>query len=279
MIKTLITIALLLLPLTATALAYDPVKPPAEMTQEELKSLDENQQKWLDSISKQEPSDYNTAEHSDQEVIFEKQRLKMVAEYIETWGIRQESLLEAMRTVPRHRLIPVAQQPFAYENRPLPIGHGQTISQPYIVALMTELARVDKNSVVLEIGTGSGYQAAILSVMASEVYSIEYIEPLGLEAKKRLKELGYTNIHVKIGDGYKGWPEYQPFDAIIVTAAIDHIPQPLIDQLKPGGRLVIPVGNSHSSQNLLLLEKDLQGAISKREITPVRFVPFLGPRH
>jgi len=230
-----------------------------------------------EAITVQDPSTDTAVVRSDQEILFEKQRHRMVAEYIEKWGIRQESLLESMRTVPRHRLVPLAQQPFAYENRPLPIGHGQTISQPYIVALMTELARVDKNSVVLEIGTGSGYQAAILSLMASAVYSIEYIEPLGLEAKERLQELGYTNIHVRIGDGYKGWPAYQPFDAIIVTAAIDHIPQPLIDQLKPGGRLVIPMGNSRA-QNLLLLEKDSQGIISRRTITPVRFVPFLGPR-
>jgi protein-L-isoaspartate(D-aspartate) O-methyltransferase len=192
-------------------------------------------------------------------------------------GVQDDATLAAMRSVPRHLFVPLPFRLAAYENRPLPIGEGQTISQPYIVALMTELARADKNSSVLEIGTGSGYQAAILSVLADKVYTIEYLEPLGLEAKKRLQELGYGNVEVKIGDGYKGWPEHAPFDAILVTASIDHVPQPLIDQLKPGGRLVIPMDN-HESKNLLLITKDETGTVLKKDIIPVMFVPFLGPR-
>jgi len=202
----------------------------------------------------------------------------MVSHYIEAANIDQESVLTAMRTVPRHLFVPAYQRPFAYENRALSIGHKQTISQPYVVALMTLLADVDESETVLEIGTGSGYQAAVLAEIAKEVYTIEYLEPLGLDAKKRLEDLGYNNVSVKIGDGYKGWPEHQPFDAIVVTAAIDHIPQPLIDQLNVGGHLVIPVGEMSATQELLLLEKNQEGQISEHKIIPVRFVPFLGPK-
>ena len=201
---------------------------------------------------------------------------EMVQKYIAGAGIKQNEVLQAMRTVPRHLFVSSVHRRNAYENRPLPIGHGQTISQPFIVAFMTELAKLDNNSVVLEIGTGSGYQAAVLSVIAKQVYTIEYIEPLGLQAKKRLAELGYDNVEVKIGDGYKGLPEHQPFDAILVTAAPDHIPKPLMDQLKPGGRLIIPIGKTANNQELLLIEKDIEGNLWKTQIIPVRFVPFLG---
>ena len=204
----------------------------------------------------------NCAEKLGSDESHEEQRQKMVAEQIAARGIK----------------VPVEQQLLAYEDHPLPIGHGQTISQPYIVALMTELAKVEGTDVVLEIGTGSGYQAAVLSLLAKQVYTIEYIESLGLEAKDRLKSLKYENVEVKIGDGYQGWPAHQPFDAIIVTAAIDHIPQPLLDQLKREGRLVIPLEADAELQNLLVVEKDSQGKISQRQETPVRFVPFLGPR-
>ena len=206
----------------------------------------------------------------------ETRRHKMVHDHIVRTGIVQKEVLHAMRTVPRHLFVDSAQQHNAYKNRPLKIGHGQTISQPFIVAFMTELLKLDKDSVVLEVGTGSGYQAAILSVIADKVYTIEYIEALGLQAKKRLADLGYDNVKVKIGDGYKGWSEHQPFDAIIVTAAPDHIPKPLIDQLKLGGRLVIPVGETASNQELFLVEKDLKGKLRRSQIAPVRFVPFLG---
>jgi len=207
---------------------------------------------------------------------FNQEREEMVVQQIAGRDVTDKRVLEAMNKVPRHLFVFLGEERYAYEDRPLPIGHGQTISQPYIVALMTELARIDKEDVVLEIGTGSGYQAAVLSVLASHVYSIEYIEALGREARGRLKSLGYNNVEVKIGDGYEGWPEHQPFDAILVTAAIDHIPQRLIDQLKPGGRLVIPLGGEFENQVLRVVEKDSRGVISHQDIIPVRFVPFLG---
>ncbi|HVN82802.1 MAG TPA: protein-L-isoaspartate(D-aspartate) O-methyltransferase [Terriglobia bacterium] len=207
---------------------------------------------------------------------FNQQREEMVVQQIAGRDVTDKRVLEAMTKVPRHLFVFPGEERYAYEDRPLPIGHGQTISQPYIVALMTEVARINKEDVVLEIGTGSGYQAAVLSVLASQVYSIEYIEALGREARERLKSLGYNNVEVKIGDGYEGWPEHQPFDAILVTAAIDHIPQRLIDQLKPGGRLVIPLGGELENQVLRVVEKDSRGVISHQDIIPVRFVPFLG---
>jgi protein-L-isoaspartate(D-aspartate) O-methyltransferase len=209
---------------------------------------------------------------------YEKRREIMVTEQIASRGIRDGRVLQAMQRVPRHQFVPMEQRNFAYEDHALPIGHGQTISQPYIVALMTELARVKPEDTVLEVGTGSGYQAALLSLLANRVYSIEYIEALGLEAKKRLEKLNYDNVEIRIGDGYHGWPERQPFDAILVTASIDHVPKALVNQLKPGGRLVIPLGGESEVQTLLVAEKDIQGIISQREVAPVRFVPFLGRR-
>ena len=182
----------------------------------------------------------------------------------------------AMNSVERHRLVPAVQRRFAYENRPLPIGHGQTISQPYIVALMTELIHPDADDVVLEVGTGSGYQAAILAELVGRVYSIEIIEALATRARGDLDALGYDNITTKLGDGYYGWEEHAPFDAIVVTAAASHVPPPLIQQLKPGGRMVIPVGSRFMTQTLLLLEKTDEGEVITRQFGAVRFVPLTG---
>ena len=183
---------------------------------------------------------------------------------------------EAMLAVPRHKFVPPDSRSYAYENRALSISHHQTISQPYIVALMTDLAAVTSESVVLEVGTGSGYQAAVLSELVSHVYSIEIIEPLGLEAKSLLQDLGYDNVTVKIGDGYHGWPEHAPFDAILVTAAPEQVPEQLIKQLKPGGRLVIPVGEHRLTQSLKVMTKRADGEIEQRDILPVAFVPLTG---
>ncbi len=183
-------------------------------------------------------------------------------------------VLDAMARVPRHLFVPPAQQPLAYENRALPIGYQQTISQPSVVALMTDLLKPGPQDRVLEIGTGSGYQAAILSGLVRSVYTIEIVEPLAFEARQRLERLGYRNVEVRAGDGYKGWGERAPFDAIMVTAGADEVPPPLLEQLKPGGRMVIPVGPADSLQYLTLIEKKADGSIRSRRIAPVRFVPF-----
>jgi protein-L-isoaspartate(D-aspartate) O-methyltransferase len=186
------------------------------------------------------------------------------------------AVIAAMEKVERHRFVPIGLTSLAYLNRPLPIGYGQTISQPYIVALMTDLMKVKAGDKVLEIGTGSGYQAAILSEIAGSVYSIEIIEPLGKEAGERLQSLGYRNVRTKVGDGYYGWPEAAPFDAIMVTAAASHVPPPLIRQLKPGGRMVIPLGTQFMTQSLMLVEKQPDGSVTSRQILPVAFVPLTG---
>jgi len=183
-------------------------------------------------------------------------------------------VMAAIRKVPRHEFVPAAYQQHAYLNRPLPIGNNQTISQPYIVALMTDLAGVDENSVVLEVGTGSGYQAAVLAELVDQVYTIEIIEALGRTAEEVLNRLGYGNVTVRIGDGYNGWEEMAPFDAILVTAAPEQVPQPLLDQLKPGGRMVVPVGPQGRAQSLRVIEKDDAGVISERDVLPVGFVPL-----
>ena len=185
-------------------------------------------------------------------------------------------VLATLGKVERHQFVPPAQQRYAYENRPLPIGHGQTISQPYIVALMTDLARVAAGDAVLEIGTGSGYQAAVLAELAKSVHSIEIIEPLGASARERLAQLGYRNVAVKVADGYYGWAEQGPFDAILVTAAASHVPPPLVRQLKPGGRMVIPVGTAFLTQHLMLVEKRRDGSVVSRQVLPVSFVPLTG---
>ena len=185
-------------------------------------------------------------------------------------------VMDAMAQVPRHLFVPFLQRYFAYKNRPLPIGYGQTISQPYIVALMTDLLELEKEDKVLEVGTGSGYQAAVLAELSDNVYTIEIIEPLAQKAARVLSEQKYTNIQTRIGDGYYGWPEAGPFDAIIVTAAASHVPPPLINQLKPGGIMVIPVGSRFMVQQLVLIKKDKEGEISLRQILPVKFVPLTG---
>jgi protein-L-isoaspartate(D-aspartate) O-methyltransferase len=185
-------------------------------------------------------------------------------------------VLQAMATVPRHVLVPEALRSAAYENRPLPIGHGQTISQPYIVALMTDLLTLQPGERVLEIGTGSGYQAAVLAELGMQVYSIEIIEPLGELARTNLARLGYDDVEVRIGDGYYGWEEQAPFDAIIVTAAASHIPPPLIRQLRPGGHMIIPVGSRFLVQQLVLVDKDEDEEVTTRQVLPVRFVPLTG---
>jgi protein-L-isoaspartate(D-aspartate) O-methyltransferase len=185
-------------------------------------------------------------------------------------------VLDAVRTVPRHEFVQPHLRRLAYTNRPLPIGYGQTISQPYIVAVMTDLLDVGKDDVVLEIGTGSGYQASILAELVQQVYSIEIIPELGEKARKRLLRLGYENIETRVGDGYFGWKEHAPFDAIMITAAASHIPPPLLDQLKPGGRMVIPVGSPFLTQQLMLVHKDADGLVKTRQVLPVAFVPLRG---
>ena len=185
-------------------------------------------------------------------------------------------VLAAVGKVPRHEFVRERDRKHAYENRPLPIGYGQTISQPFVVALMTDLIRPKRHHRVLEVGTGSGYQAAVLSELVAKVYTIEIIEPLGQQAKGRLARLKYHNVTVKIGDGYYGWKQYAPYDAIVVTAAASHVPPALIRQLKPGGRMVIPVGSRFLVQQLLLITKDKHGRVSSRQIIPVMFVPLTG---
>ncbi len=185
-------------------------------------------------------------------------------------------VLEAMGQVPRHELVPERQRRYAYENRPLPIGHGQTISQPYIVAIMTDLIEPEPTHVVLEVGTGSGYQAAVLGRLVDRVCTIEIIPPLADRARADLARLGYGNIRTRTGDGYYGWPECGPFDGIVVTAGASQVPPPLIEQLKPGGKLVIPVGSRFLTQQLLLVEKGEDGELRTRQILPVRFVPLTG---
>jgi protein-L-isoaspartate(D-aspartate) O-methyltransferase len=187
-------------------------------------------------------------------------------------------VMDALRTIPRHLFVPANLTGAAYQNRPLPIGHGQTISQPYIVALMTDLLRVDADDVVLEVGTGSAYQAAVLSPLVKQVYTVEIIEPLAKQAAARLQALGYKNVTARHADGYNGWKEAGPFDAIIVTAAATHIPPPLIQQLKPGGRMIIPVGGPFATQSLMLVEKTAKGKVRTRSVLPVTFVPLTRPK-
>lgn len=187
-------------------------------------------------------------------------------------------VMDALDAVPRHRFVPRHSVGSAYANRPLPIGHGQTISQPYIVALMTELLEPKPEHVVLEVGTGSGYQAAVLAKLVTRVYTIEIVAPLAESASKRLRELGFHNVQVKKADGYYGWPEHGPYDGIIVTAAASSIPPPLVQQLKPGGRMVIPVGAPFHTQDLILLQKDAKGRVTTASILPVAFVPLTGQR-
>jgi protein-L-isoaspartate(D-aspartate) O-methyltransferase len=209
-----------------------------------------------------------------QESDWSKLRARMVDQQIKARGIKDERVLQAMAKVPRHEFVPDKERADAYDDGPLPIGHGQTISQPYIVALMTDEAKPRPEHRVLEIGTGSGYQAAVLAELVKEVYTIELVPELADEAKDRLKRLGYKNVHARAGDGYKGWPEAAPFDAVVVTCGADHVPEPLFEQLKPGGVLVIPVGKTQAEQSLLAITKDAKGGRKTRDLGPVRFVPF-----
>lgn len=204
---------------------------------------------------------------------YARRRMNMVDNQIRARGIRDARVLEVMRKVPRHEFVPAEQAANAYDDNPLPIGLGQTISQPYIVAYMTEQLQVTPQSKVLEIGTGSGYQAAVLGELAKEVYSIEIVRELAQRSTDTLARLGYANVHVKAGDGYRGWPEQAPFDRIIVTAAPDHVPQPLVDQLAVGGRLIIPVGDYY--QQMLILTKTPRGVVEEKTIDVV-FVPMTG---
>ena len=204
-------------------------------------------------------------------------RETMVREQIAARGIRDPRVIESMRQVPRHLFVPPAERDRAYVDAPVPIGEGQTISQPYIVALMTELVRPQPGDRVLEVGTGSGYQAAVLSSLVRHVYTIELEETLGRRAEGVLREQKYDNVTVRIGDGYAGWPEHAPFDIIVVTAAPEQVPQPLIDQLKPGGRLIVPVGPRFTVQQLQLIEKDASGSIRTKNVSPVMFVPLRRP--
>jgi len=221
--------------------------------------------------------------HAD-DTEFAAERSDMVAE-IELYallardtigGAIDPGVLSSLATVMRHEFVPDNQKRFAYENRPLPIGHGQTISQPYIVALMTNLIKPTKDDVVLEVGTGSGYQAAILAKLVKQIYSIEIVPPLARQAKERLERLGYDNIATRLGDGYYGWEEHAPFDSIVVTAAASHVPPSLVRQLRPGGKMVIPVGGRFMTQQLLLIEKTEKGEIKTFQIAAVRFVPLTG---
>ena len=204
---------------------------------------------------------------------FATHRQRMVEQQLKPRGIKDERVLAAMAKVPREEFVPADARPSAYEDGPLPIGYDQTISQPYVVAFMTEQLRPKRSDRVLEIGSGSGYQAAILGELVAEIYTIEIVEPLAKSAEATLQRLDYNNVHIKMGDGYKGWPEEAPFDAIIVTCAPEKVPQPLVDQLKDGGRMVIPVGERFAQQ-LYLLEKK-NGQLKESVTLPVRFVPML----
>lgn len=209
----------------------------------------------------------------------QEERKKLVYEEVADYqGIRiyDPDVLEAMYIVPRHAFVPESMEAYAYSNRPLPIGYDQTISQPVIVASMTQLLEPGKGLKILEIGTGSGYQAAVLAEMEAEVYTIEIVPELGNRAKNTLHDLGYTGVHVKIGDGYAGWPEHAPFDRIIVTCAPENVPEPLVEQLKPGGKIVIPIGPENATQFLVVLRKNEKGRLIRDMKYPVRFVPMTG---
>lgn len=215
------------------------------------------------------------AQENDRAELVE-QRVRMVREQIQDRGVADQGVIGAMLSVPRHEFVPRSQRDMAYADRPLPIGEGQTISQPYIVALMTELLELEAGDKVLEVGTGSGYQAAVASHLADSVFTIEIIPDLAEQATNRLRDLGYSDVVVKQADGYDGWPEHAPFDGIVVTAAAGHIPPPLVEQLDPGGRMVIPVGGQFQVQQLVLVEKRPDGSVTTRSLLPVRFVPLVG---
>jgi protein-L-isoaspartate(D-aspartate) O-methyltransferase len=236
------------------------------------KQAEPNQPQEQEDTTKPTPPDHNHPAFKERV----KERHEMVAEQIAARGVKDPNVLRAMRIVPRHAFIPLSQQLYAYGDHPLPIGEGQTISQPYIVAFMTEALKLRSNSRVLEIGTGSGYQAAICAEIAREVYTIEIVEALAKSADKKLKELGYKKVFVRAGDGYFGWKGKSPFDAIIGTAAAERIPPPLLEQLKLGGRMILPYEDDTGFQYLVLITKDNKGNVHKSNVMPVRFVPMTG---
>ena len=224
------------------------------------------------------PSDPAAPGDAATEARMARERERMMRVDIEGRGVRDPAVLAAMRAVPRHEFVPEDLLESAYADHPLPIGSGQTISQPYIVAAMTEFLQPAPHHVVLEVGTGSGYQAAVLARVVRHVYSIEILPELGERARRRLERLGVGNVTVRVGDGYRGWPEQAPFDGILVTCAPDHVPAPLVEQLRPGGRMVIPVGGEYAVQELVVLTKEADGSLSRERVMPVRFVPMLRDR-
>jgi protein-L-isoaspartate(D-aspartate) O-methyltransferase len=230
---------------------------------------------WL-MVASMAPADCTSGDPAQDPLA--RARLAMVTGQIAARGVKDPRVLDAMRAVPRHEFVPATLREDAYGDSPLPIGHGQTISQPYIVALMTELARPSPSDRVLEVGTGSGYQAAVLSQLVARVFSIELVDPLAQSAASTLRRLGYANVTVRSGDGYLGWPDEAPFDIIVVTAAPEEVPAALLAQLKPGGRLIVPVGRVWDVQDLQLIEKDASGRVTTRSIIPVRFVPLVKRR-
>jgi protein-L-isoaspartate(D-aspartate) O-methyltransferase len=230
---------------------------------------------WL-MVTSMTPADWTLAEPPQD--AFQQARLAMVAEQIAARGVKDSRVLDAMRAVPRHEFVPGPAREDAYADTPLPIGYGQTISQPYIVALMTELARPSPGDRALEVGTGSGYQAAVLSRLVARVFTVELVDPLAQSAAAVLRRLGFSNVVVRNGDGYLGWPEEAPFDIILVTAAPEDVPEALVTQLKPGGRMIVPVGRVYEVQDLKLIEKDPAGKVRTRSVIPVRFVPLVKKR-
>jgi protein-L-isoaspartate(D-aspartate) O-methyltransferase len=229
----------------------------------------------IDAVADTGNDDYNVARQRMVRLI--EQDVRDTSSYLDKRQL-DSRIMKVLEEVPRHEFVPADIRDRAYENRPQPIGYGQTISQPYIVAIMTDLIAPKPGHQALEIGTGSGYQAAVLSRLVDKVYTMEIVEPLGKQATERLKRLGYDNIEVSIADGYYGWVAYAPFDIIIVTAAASHIPFSLIKQLKPGGKIIIPVGSRFMTQQLLLIEKDAEEQTTVQQILPVRFVPLTGER-
>ena len=254
------------LPIEPNKPTIEPNQPPAEPNQPPGQVLEDPNDKKVLRPTHKHPA------YTERIV----ERARMVDWQIETRAIKDPNVLSAMRTVPRHAFVRSTEQRSAYNDNPLPIDYEQTISQPYIVAFMTDALKLTRSSKVLEIGTGSGYQAAVCAEIAQEVYTIEIVEELAKSAKERLKELGYRNVFAKAGDGYFGWPEHAPFDAIIGTAAAGRIPEPLIEQLKPGGRMILPYGNPRGFQSLVVITKDKDGNISRKNVMPVRFVPMTG---
>ncbi len=253
-------------PNTATPEPNEPVAEPNEPSKQE-------------PVEPNDPNDRKSMRPPHKHAAFTErvqERARMVDWQIEQRGVKDPNVLTAMRVVPRHAFVRQTEERYAYADYPLPIGYDQTISQPYIVAFMTEALRLNASSKVLEIGTGSGYQAAVCAETCREVYTIEIVKELAEIATKRLKELGYPNVLVKAGDGYFGWPEHAPFDAIIGTAAAGRIPEPLIKQLKPGGRMILPYGSAADFQYLVLITKDRDGNLRKTNVMPVRFVPMTG---